>query len=157
MAKKSALDILKDGIYNKDWELVINGFQLLTGIELYHATSSPPKRNPRKPKAQPSIKPKINEVNPHTENGPTEDSDKKFTKRLPFKKPNKNKFIDDGTIATKDKLIDKKLFRGIITPRSRKPPLVKINCWACNKQYKVDSSLIHDRRYKCDRCISSTQ
>lgn len=59
-----------------------------------------------------------------------------------------NQFVDTGEdrdIETPNKPL---------TPRTRKPPAKKnVTCHVCNKQYKINASLVYGEYYRCDNCI----
>lgn len=179
MSDTPALKLLQDGIWNKDWDLVIEGFEKLTGIELYHKIpESKSKIKPKKAKAtKKPAEPLTEEVEDYNNEFveynvvKTKDkksktkvnstineqgNDKQCARRLPYdaKKVKRigNKFKDTGSIAKADKKIDKLLFQEPLVERSRKSSIVKATCCICHKTHSVNKSLIYNGKYRCNNC-----
>lgn len=168
----SPLQRLQQGIYNRDWAEVEAGFEGMTGTELYHKSAKSASPKVKKPCPKMRVKPKTKPAEPSVEEEPVAIPSKKtkklnknvdglenyktFTKRLPYdaKRVKKigNKFKDNGTIARADKKIDKLLAQEPLVERSRKNPIVSVECYVCNKTYKVNKCLVHGGRFRCDGC-----
>lgn len=93
--------------------------------------------------------------------GQQKSGDKKYSVPVPHEKPSANRFVDDGTLATKE-IADSKKFSQVKQPEQRRPEskLVNVTCCKCHRHEKVPPILAPKElakgeitAYVCNSCI----
>lgn len=131
------LSKIKEGINSQNFELVIQGYELITGEKITNVVKVPEKPKKGRPKKTATTAPAM--IN--------------TTQILLGKDRKPNGFVDTGELYQEDKIIDAKLHVKPPVSRREPPQIVKCTCAECGKVYEVVSSLyIADARKLCNTC-----
>jgi hypothetical protein len=195
--KMTPLDSIRNGIVQKDWKFVIEGFLLLTGENLSEdlpileepikpkrrGRPAKPKVEKPKPKPKPikrrTVKPKPVDDEEELVEDEDDDNDpaeqevrpssrrrsatevieegavsKTLARTVDWKpKPlTQNRFHDDMQIHRSDLQTKAQKSKKIVKVKPRPFKKVTIECYSCNRLYKVNPSFIYDNKYRCERC-----
>jgi len=142
------IDTIRKGILDKDWDLVIAGFNDISKI--FNIEPITMKKTRGRPKKQLEPIEEVEEEQDEQEElepQPVENTKKRRTNFV-------NKWRDTGKLCVEDRLIDKKLSVAKPVERVRKSPMKKIRCQSCERLVEVHGALIFDRdNYTCSKCI----
>jgi len=150
---------IKEGIQNKDWSRIIEGYKLLTGEDLSEdstpADSSVPASNPVEGDGF------LAEIR-SGEQKPADDDDD-FSGRVARKEPmnlqRDQGWVDDRTIATAE-FVSQNPSLGVTQPvergRRNTGEQIRAECMICHKTEEVSPVLVSNpQTYKCNDCIPS--
>ena len=145
------IDKIKFGIESNDMGVVSEGFEDLTGEKVSTAQEETVVE-----KEAPQGEPDDNFI---TSTRSSESSESGENSRIARAEPlsigeRENTFVDDGSEASEDFEIDKKLAIKAPVERKRKGfKKVSIRCVSCKKDFEIHPTLSREN-YKCDNCIT---
>lgn len=163
------IDKLRQAINSKDWDYVVEFYEILSG--LHFSFDEPEPELPKKPKARKSRTTKADldtsEVLPTPKSTKVTDLDfsmRKTNKRsmlkktepVPVKTNRTNKFESQKTDLPEEEILGYDAVDDNVKPvnRSRTPYKAKdVNCIGCKKTFSLHPTLVR-KPYRCDNCIT---
>lgn len=174
------IKLLEEAYRGKDWDKVADAYELISGEGLEiakteklsktikeYVDTKPKKRGRPKKVLEQSLEPStVIQKSPQKVLKQQRDDNSQEERRQPRTEPVRfigNLFVDDGTLAVEDKLIDKKLKKGKggkgwkrASPRPQHE-FVEVDCGtrSCNTIVEVSPELyMADTTYFCPKCLS---
>ncbi|MDX1472366.1 MAG: hypothetical protein R3213_12775, partial [Flavobacteriaceae bacterium] len=155
----SPLEIIKTGILNEDWQLVCDGYKVLTGEELASPDKPKPKRKRGRPRKNKDSTPTAPEEKVLYEGEYTSVEVVDRPKTNPWGRPVQNTFKDTQKDAEAFYKRNKKLakereeLRDMPRQPSRPAPeRVEVTC-SCGRVSKIKPEFYDKTTYKCSKCL----